>query len=106
MLSSSVSATSHFAHRVKEPDQMMMRGNWEGVVLVAVQFKGGVEHWDEDMMGLESMSMSMSVSMRTEGLIKTAEVEQLVRRVVPDEVGECVISACCFCVLPLGYLSY
>ena len=53
---------------------------------------------DKDTMGLESMSMnmSMSMSMRTEGLIKTAEVEQLVRRVVPDEVGECVISACCF----------
>ena len=49
---------------------------------------------------------SESMSTRTEELRKKeevrADVENLVKRLVPDEVGECVISACCFLYFAIG----
>jgi len=79
------SSVNTSAHRTRELDRMVDRGDWEGVVLAAAQFEGtGSRSQDEDTMGSDSLLTGTQVSRSKEEL--RAEVERLVRRVVPDEV--------------------
>lgn len=79
------SSVNSSAYRAQELDRMVVRGDWEGVVLAAAQFEGtGSRSRDEDTMGSDSLMTEAQVSRNREEM--RAEVEMLVRRVVPDEV--------------------
>lgn len=74
------SESSDSNNRAAELDRMVETGDWEGVVLAAAQFEGD----DSTHHSSNSMSGKSSTTMEKEEL--RAEVERLVRRVVPDEI--------------------
>jgi len=76
--------TSESNHRAEELDRMVEAGNWEGVVLAAAQFEGASPQ-DEDTQFSSNVDSSSSPSTEDNEAIR-AEVERLVRRVVPDEI--------------------
>ncbi|KAL7554262.1 hypothetical protein ACHAWF_017698 [Thalassiosira exigua] len=71
--------------RARELDRMVEQGDWEGVVLAAAQFEGDRRGQEETVF---SSSGASEGSAERETRIKDvrAEVERLVRRVVPDEI--------------------
>ena len=68
-----------------ELDRMVIGGDWEGIVLAAAQFEGGTTPQDDNTTGSED-AITTGLSDREE---MRGEVKRLVRRVVPDDVGEC-----------------
>jgi len=76
--------TSESNHRAEELDRMVEAGNWEGVVLAAAQFEGASPQ-DENTQFSSNVDSSSSPSTEDKEAIR-AEVERLVRRVVPDEI--------------------
>ena len=64
---------------------MVIGGDWEGIVLAAAQFEGGTTLQDDDTTGSED---AIPTGSRNREEVR-GEVERLVRRVVPDDVGEC-----------------
>ena len=64
---------------------MMIGGDWEGIVLGAAQIEGGTPPHDDDTTGSED---AIATGSRNREEVR-GEVERLVRRVVPDDVGEC-----------------
>ncbi|KAL7539834.1 hypothetical protein ACHAXR_009661 [Thalassiosira sp. AJA248-18] len=79
----STSSHSDSNNRTRELDRMVETGDWEGVVLAAAQFEGG-NAAEEDTQFTSKSGMSTEGSSRREEI--RAEVERLVRRVVPDEL--------------------
>ena len=71
--------------RVQELDRMVIGGEWKGIVLAAAQFEGGTPPQDDDTTGSED---AIAIGSRNREEVR-GEVERLVRRVVPDDVGEC-----------------
>ena len=72
------------AARAAELDQLVESGDWEGVVLAAAKYEAGGDSVDES-------SHSASQSTTTQGTLVDVQeyrqqVEDLVRRVVPDEL--------------------
>jgi hypothetical protein len=116
---SSFSESSDSNRRTKELDRMVEYGDWEGVVLAAAQFDGTSSLDGQDDQGMSSRSSrDVSPSSSREKSEIRAEIERLVRRVVPDEVdnidemmlqfkgredGEC-IHVICFATLDLSSL--
>mmetsp|Transcript_25408 Transcript_25408/g.54653 ORF Transcript_25408/g.54653 Transcript_25408/m.54653 type:complete len:1087 (+) Transcript_25408:346-3606(+) len=78
--------STHSARRAEELDRMVETGNWEGVVLAAAQFEGtsSVSRLHDRNSSYSSGSLSMARSKEKE--VIRAEVDRLVRRVVPDEI--------------------
>lgn len=84
----------HFTFRLVEV------GDWEGVVLAAAQFEGqqsdiGSNDGSQDHVlddGSEPSLLAKGNHDRLEGI--RAEVELLVRRIVPDELGKLSPSVC------------
>lgn len=71
--------------RAKELDRLVETGDWEGVVMAAAQFEGSLDGQDDN-----SDVYSSKKKTRTTAKDKVeirSEVEKLVRRVVPDEIG-------------------
>ena len=114
---SSFSESSDSNRRTKELDRMVEDGDWEGVVLAAAQFDGTSSLDGQDDQGMSSRSSRDVSPSSSRGEIR-AEIERLVRRVVPDEVdnidemmlqfkgredGEC-IHVICFATLDLSSL--
>ena len=71
--------------RVKELDRLVETGDWGGVVLAAAQFEGSSDRHDDSSAQYSSIRTSQT-SPRDKAEIRS-EVEKLVRRVVPDEIG-------------------
>lgn len=82
-MESSFSESNDSDRRAKELERMVETGDWEGVVLAAAQFDGtpSLDGQDQNM---SSKEVSPSSSKEKQGI--RAEVESLVRRVVPDEI--------------------
>ena len=81
--------SSESNHRAAELDRMVEHGDWEGVVLAAAQFEGSssIQGEDEDTQFSSNVSTSENGSPSAEEKEEIrAEVERLVRRVVPDEI--------------------
>ncbi len=68
----------------KELDRMVENGDWEGVVLAAAQFDGTSSIDGLDDRDMSSRDVSLSSSKEKHEI--RAEIERLVRRVVPDEI--------------------
>ncbi|KAL7534749.1 hypothetical protein ACHAXR_006057, partial [Thalassiosira sp. AJA248-18] len=86
--SESFQTTESSNHQAAELDRMVDTGDWEGVVLAAAQYEGSSGlNQDEDthMLSKDNTSESGEQSLKDLAEIR-AEVERLVRRVVPDEV--------------------
>lgn len=75
--------------RAKELDRLVETGDWEGVVMAAAQFEGSLDGNDSYSDVYSSKNISQT-SAKDIAVIRS-EVERLVRRVVPDEIGECCI---------------
>eukprot|EP00588_Corethron_pennatum_P005197 CAMPEP_0194296268 /NCGR_PEP_ID=MMETSP0169-20130528/55650_1 /TAXON_ID=218684 /ORGANISM="Corethron pennatum, Strain L29A3" /LENGTH=1055 /DNA_ID=CAMNT_0039045687 /DNA_START=221 /DNA_END=3388 /DNA_ORIENTATION=- len=79
--------------RADELDELVATGNWEGVVLAAAKFEtGGDDSRTLDMDGFNSPEGASESSPAPSSRAPTsaeirAEVEDLVRRVVPEEIG-------------------
>ena len=81
--------SSESNHRAAELDRMVEHGDWEGVVLAAAQFEGSssIQGEDEDTQFSSNVSTTENGSPSSEEKEEIrAEVERLVRRVVPDEI--------------------
>ena len=116
---SSFSESNDSNRRTNELDRMVEDGDWEGVVLAAAQFDGTSSLDGQDDQGMSSRSSrDISPSSSKEKHEIRAEVERLVRRVVPDEVdnidemmlqfkgredGEC-LHIICYAILDLSSL--
>lgn len=74
---------SSATNRAEELDRMVEDGDWEGVVLAAAQFSAG----DDETSESPGKSSGDTGSSRHLDEIRE-EVEKLVRRVVPDELGK------------------
>ena len=74
-------------HRAAELDRMVEHGDWAGVVAAAAQIQGtsSYDGREDESTQYSSNSKSGSPSSREKEEIR-AEVERLVRRVVPDEI--------------------
>ena len=83
--STAFSMSSDSVGRVQELDQMVIGGDWGGIMLAAAQFEGGTPPQDDDTTGTED---AIATGSRNREAVRGA-VERLVRRVVPDDVGEC-----------------
>jgi len=83
---STITDSSESSTRAKELDRMVVSGDWEGIVLAAAQFEGESVQKDEETMGSASVGMSIGERSQKDKEELRAEVEKLVRRVVPDEV--------------------
>lgn len=86
--SESFQTTESSNHQAAELDRMVDTGDWEGVVLAAAQYEGSSGlNQDEDthMLSKDNTTESGEQSLKDLAEIR-AEVEILVRRVVPDEV--------------------
>ena len=74
--------------RTRELDRLVEIGDWEGIVLAAAQLQGQDVQSEEESNTVDSKSESWTQgsrsTMRQEEI--RAEVERLVRRVVPDEI--------------------
>ena len=82
--STAFSMSSDSVGRVQELDRMVISGDLEGIVLGAAQFEGGTTPQDDET--TESEDVIATGSRNREEV--RGEVERLVRRVVPDDVGE------------------
>ncbi len=79
--------------RITELDRLVEAGDWEGVVLAAAKYEGAS---DVESTPNQSALGDIDAEMRVSEI--RAEVEALVRRVVPDEIGEfCVPGRYFFC---------
>lgn len=76
--------------RAKELDRLVETGDWEGVVMAAAQFEGSLDGQDSTSEVYSSKNKSRT-SARDKAEIRS-EVERLVRRVVPDEIGKCCVT--------------
>jgi hypothetical protein len=74
--------------RAKELDRLVETGDWEGVVMAAAQFEGSLDGQDSTS---EASKNKSRTSVRDKAEIRS-EVERLVRRVVPDEIGKCCVT--------------
>jgi len=83
-LESSFSESNASDRRAKELERMVEIGDWEGVVLAAAQFDGTTSLDGQDDQTTSSKEVSPSSSKEKQRI--RAEVESLVRRVVPDEI--------------------
>ena len=83
-----LSESSDTENRIKELDKMVERGDWESVVLVAAQFEGNrmrCGNLDDETTLYSSRSGQTERSRKLTDI--RAEVDRLVRRMVPDEIG-------------------
>ena len=87
----SVSSAGDSQNRSRELDRLVETGDWEGVVLAAAQFEGSDNATEEDTHYTSKSDMSTENSKRRAEIRE--EVERLVKRVVPDEIGECLWQA-------------
>jgi len=71
--------------RAKELDRLVETGDWEGVVMAAAQFEGSLDGQDGNIDVYSSKNKSPTTA-KDKAEIRS-EVEKLVRRVVPDEIG-------------------
>ena len=69
--------------RANELDRLVEAGDWEGVVLAAAKFDGASDAGSVDDESLSEKRDKSEIQ---------AEVEALVRRVVPDEIGEFIVA--------------
>jgi len=79
------SSDSSSINRAAELDKMVEAGDWEGVVLTAAQFEGSRSSLDDSMSTRTDKTDDSQSKLRKAELRE--EVEQLVRKVVPDEIG-------------------
>ena len=80
------SSESSSINRSAELDRMVEAGDWEGVVLTAAQFEGSRSSLDDSMSNRTDKTDDSQLILRKAQLRE--DVEQLVRRVVPDEIGK------------------
>ena len=80
-----MSEISETDDRAKELDRLVETGDWEGVVMAAAQFEGSLDGEDSNS---EVYSSKITIQSRAKEKAEIrSEVERLVRRVVPDEIG-------------------
>lgn len=75
-------ASAGSSARITELDRLVEAGDWEGVVLAAAKYEGAS---DAESTQNHSVLGDKDAEMRVSEI--RAEVEALVRRVVPDEIG-------------------
>ena len=80
------SSESSSINRAAELDRMVEAGDWEGVVLTAAQFEGSRSSLDDSVSSRTDKTDDSKSKLRKAELRE--EVEQLVRKVVPDEMGK------------------
>ena len=98
----SASDASDANDRARELDRMVETGDWEGVVQAAAQFEGKTNAASDVDSHFTERSEATESSKRKEEIRQ--EVEKLVKRVVPDEIGECSVGCVLHCLtLLLAY---
>ncbi len=87
-----MSEISETDDRAKELDRLVETGDWEGVVMAAAHFEGSLDGQDSNS---EVYSSKNAIQTRAKEKAEIrSEVVRLVRRVVPDEIGEFFLICC------------